>query len=139
VLCPKCKQEDTTPATISLKAQINIPPSTPVYRAIGCRDCRQTGYHGRRAIFEWMDLNNEVRQMILKNSSSGEIREVAQRLGMRSLADDGWRLVRDGVTTPEEVLRVTKDQSLGERTEVKPPASAEGGKSAEHSDELLSI
>ena len=52
----------------------------------------------------------------LKNSSSGEIREVARRGGLRTLSEDGWRLVREGVTTPEEVLRVTKDQSISEET-----------------------
>jgi hypothetical protein len=66
-----------------------------------------------------MDMTNEIRQMILKNCSSGEIRDAAARSGMRGLADDGWRLVRDGVTTPEEVLRVTKSQSLGDGTEEK--------------------
>ena len=66
-----------------------------------------------------MDSSNEIRQMILKNCSSGEIREIARRGGMRTLAEDGWRLVRAGVTTPEEVLRVTKDQSLGDGTEEK--------------------
>src|SRR3989454_740682 len=119
VLCPKCKQEDHSPTTQALKAQLDFPSNVAVYRAVGCRDCRQTGYHGRRGIFEWMDSSNEIRQMILKNSSSGEIREIARRGGMRTLAEDGWRLVRAGVTTPEEVLRVTKDQSLGDGTEEK--------------------
>ena len=112
VLCRHCKQENTSPATQALKAQLGIPAATPVYQPVGCRECRQTGYHGRRAIFEWMDTDNEIRRMLLKNASSDEIREAAQRVGMRSLADDGWRLVRLGITTPEEVLRVTKDQSL---------------------------
>ena len=57
-------------------------------------------------------MNNEIRQLVLKNSSSGEIREAAVRNGMRSLSDDGWRLIGLGVTTPEEVMRVTKDQTL---------------------------
>jgi len=112
ILCPRCKQEDTSPAARSLKAQLNFPADVPVFQSVGCRECRQTGYHGRRAIFEWMDSNNEIRQMILKNCSSDQLREVAQRSGMRTLAEDGWRLVRLGVTTPEEVLRVTKDQSM---------------------------
>ena len=119
VLCPKCKQEDQSPTTQALKAQLEFPASVAVYRAVGCRDCRQTGYHGRRGIFEWMDSSNDIRQMILKNCSSGEIRETARAGGMRTLAEDGWRLVRAGVTTPEEVLRVTKDQSLGDGTEEK--------------------
>ena len=59
-----------------------------------------------------MDMNHEIRQRILKNCSSGEILEAAQRNGLRTLSEDGWRLVREGITTPEEVMRVTKDQSL---------------------------
>ena len=120
VLCPECKQVDTTPTARSLKAQLGFAPEVSIFRAVGCRACRQTGYHGRRGIFEWMDMTNEVRQMILKHCSSGEIREMAIRAGMRTLAEDGWRLVREGVTTPEEVLRVTKDQSLTGSAEDKP-------------------
>ena len=66
-----------------------------------------------------MDSSNEIRRMILKNCSSGEIRETARRQGMRGLADDGWRLVRAGITTPEEVLRVTKVQEAGDAPEKK--------------------
>ena len=113
VLCPQCKQEDTSPAAAAFKAELEFPADLPIYRAVGCRECRQTGYHGRRAIFEWMDSNNQIRQMILKNCSSDQLREAARRAGMRTLAEDGWRLIRQGVTTPEEVLRVSKDQSLG--------------------------
>jgi general secretion pathway protein E/type IV pilus assembly protein PilB len=112
VLCERCKQEDTSPAAQALKAQLNWPAGAVIYRAEGCRQCRQTGYFGRRAIFEWMDTDNEIRSMVLKNRSADEIREAARQHGMRTLAEDGWRLVRLGVTTPEEVLRVTKDQSL---------------------------
>jgi general secretion pathway protein E/type IV pilus assembly protein PilB len=114
VLCEHCKQEDTSPTARAFKAQTGIDAATPVYRAVGCRECRNTGYHGRRAIFEWMDTTNEIRQLILKNVSSDVLREAAIRSGMRTLAEDGWRLVRQGVTTPEEVLRVTKDQSVGD-------------------------
>ena len=117
VLCSHCKQEDKTPAIGAFKAEIGIQADVPVYRAEGCRECRQTGYHGRRAIFEWMDSNNEIRQMILKNCSSDQLREAARRTGMRMLAEDGWRLVRLGITTPEEVLRVTKAQSINVSSE----------------------
>jgi type II secretory ATPase GspE/PulE/Tfp pilus assembly ATPase PilB-like protein len=112
VLCPACKVEDATPTTVSLKEQVGFPANVKVYRAVGCQECRGTGYHGRHAIFEWMDLNNEIRQLVLKNASSGEIREAAVRNGLRSLSDDGWRLIGQGVTTVEEVMRVTKDQTL---------------------------
>jgi len=110
VLCPHCKQPDPSPTTAALKAQIGIPAETTVFRAVGCRECRQTGYHGRHAIFEWMDLDNDLRQLVLKNVSSGEIAAAARRGGLRTLSEDGWRLVRQGISTPEEVLRVTKDQ-----------------------------
>jgi type II secretory ATPase GspE/PulE/Tfp pilus assembly ATPase PilB-like protein len=112
VLCPECKQEDNSPTTQALKVQLNFRPEAKVFRAVGCRECRQTGYHGRRGIFEWMDTTNQIRQLILKGASSGEIRDVATQNGMRTLAEDGWRLVSNGTTTPEEVLRVTKDQSV---------------------------
>src|SRR5208282_1132831 len=113
VLCPECKVEDTSPTTAAFKEQMNIPKNVKVYRGVGCQACRNTGYHGRHGIFEWMDLTNGIRQMVLKSASSGEIREVAVRNGMHSLSDDGWRLIGMGLTTPEEVMRVAKDQTLG--------------------------
>ena len=113
VLCPHCKTEDKSPAAAAFKSQVGIPLNTPIYAAVGCRECRQTGYFGRQAVFEWMDTNPEIRQMILKDASADQLRDAARKNGMRTLAEDGWRLVRMGVTTAEEVLRVTKDQSLG--------------------------
>ena len=93
-----------------------------IFKAVGCRTCRNTGYHGRHGIFEWMDMNNEIRELILKNVSSGQIRDAAVRNGLRSLSDDGWRLVRAGITTPEEVMRATKDQNFsnGAKEDAKP-------------------
>jgi general secretion pathway protein E/type IV pilus assembly protein PilB len=113
VLCAECKVEDTSPTTAEFKRQLGIAAGIKIFRAVGCAACRNTGYHGRHAIFEWMDLNNEIRQMVLKNSSSGEIREAAMRNGMHGLSDDGWRLIGMGITTPEEVMRVAKDQTVG--------------------------
>ncbi|MCS7338488.1 MAG: GspE/PulE family protein [Verrucomicrobiae bacterium] len=112
VLCKHCKQVDDSPAADAFKAQLEWPADVPVYRAVGCRECRGTGYFGRHAIFEWMDVDNEIRKLVLQNRSADEIREAARRAGMRTLAEDGWRLVRLGITTPAEVLRVTKDQSM---------------------------
>jgi type II secretory ATPase GspE/PulE/Tfp pilus assembly ATPase PilB-like protein len=115
VLCKHCKQEDNSPAAHAFKEQVGIPANTTIYRSVGCRECRQTGFHGRQAIFEWMDSDNEIRQLILKNVSSDVLREAARRAGMRTLADDGWRLVRQGITTVEEVLSVTTAKEV-ERT-----------------------
>ena len=120
VLCVHCKQEDKSPAAQAFKAQVGIPADTVIYRSVGCRDCRQTGFFGRHAIFEWMDTNNEIRQLILKNASSDLLREAAQRGGMRTLAEDGWRLVRLGVTTVEEVLSVTTAKEVAATTKQAP-------------------
>jgi len=91
---------------------------------VGCAECRQTGFYGRHAIFEWMDSDNEIRQLILKNASSDVIREAARRGGMRTLAEDGWRLVRQGITTVEEVLSVTTAKEV-ERTTQTPRADGQ--------------
>jgi type II secretion system protein E len=121
VLCKECKVEDHSPTTAAIKEHLGFPRDLKVYKAVGCRECRNTGYHGRHGIFEWMDMNAEIQEKILKNCSSGEIRQVAVKHGLRSLSDDGWRLVRQGITTPEEVMRATKDQTIGvAREEAKP-------------------
>src|SRR3989441_488765 len=107
VLCKQCKQVDNSPTAQALKTQLGIPRETTIYKSVGCRECRQTGFFGRHAIFEWMDTDDEIRQLILKNSSTDLVRDAARRGGMRTLAEDGWRLVRMGITTVEEVLSVT--------------------------------
>lgn len=114
VLCKQCKEVDDSPTTRALKVQLGIPAETTLYRSVGCRECRNTGFFGRRAIFEWMDSDNEIRQLVLRNASTDQIRDAARRAGMKTLADDGWRLVRQGVTTVDEVLSVTtaKEVSL---------------------------
>ncbi len=112
VLCRHCKVEDTTPTAQVLLETQPLLKGAKLFRAIGCKECRQTGYHGRRAIFEMMPMNYDIRMMILKNCSSGEIGLAARRFGLRTLREDGWRLVRDGVTAPDEVMRMTKDQLL---------------------------
>ena len=107
LLCTHCKAVDDSPTARTYKARIGIPANAVIYRSVGCRECRNTGFHGRRAIFEWMDSSNEIRQLILKNSSTDLIREAARRAGMTTLAEDGRRLVQLGVTTIEEILSVT--------------------------------
>lgn len=107
VLCPHCKTLDLTPTASDYKTRIGLAPDAPVYRSVGCRECRNTGFHGRRAIFEWMNINQEIRQLVLKNASTDLIRSAACRSGMRTLSEDGRRLVEAGITTIEEVLSVT--------------------------------
>jgi len=124
VLCPHCKQVDDSPSAAALKVRLGIPADKAIYRSVGCRECRDTGFYGRHAIFEWMDTNEEIRQLILKSASSDQIRDAARRSGMRTLAEDGWRLVAAGITTVQEVMSVTTAKEI-QRTET--PA---GGDSA---------
>ena len=137
VLCNHCRQPDSSPTAQALKAQIGIPAGATIYRSVGCRECRNTGFYGRHAIFEWMDSDNEIRQLILKNASTDQIRDAARKAGMRTLADDGWRLVRMGITTVDEVLsvttakeiaRTTRNETLDATTAVQTPASTAAGR-----------
>jgi type II secretory ATPase GspE/PulE/Tfp pilus assembly ATPase PilB-like protein len=118
VLCPHCRAVDDSPTCQAMRSRLGINPRAVVHRAVGCRECRQTGYHGRRAIFEWMDTSAEIRELILRSASADALREAAARAGLRTLADDGRRLVEEGVTTLDEVLSVT---SIGDA--VARPAS----------------
>jgi general secretion pathway protein E/type IV pilus assembly protein PilB len=124
VLCKLCKQPDTSPTAQAFKVKLGIPADHVTYRAVGCRECRNTGFHGRHAIYEWMDSSNEIRQLILNSASTDAIRDAARKDGMRTLAEDGWRLVRQGITTVEEVLSVTTAKEVS-RTTVDERSSGE--------------
>jgi len=128
VLCKHCKQPDDSPAAQAFKSQVGIPAATTIYRSVGCRECRLTGFHGRHGIFEWMDSDSEIRQLILKSASTDQIRDAARRGGTSSLAEDGWRLVRLGITTAEEVLSVTTAKEIERAKKDVAPAGATAGR-----------
>lgn len=79
------------------------------YYGKGCEACNNTGYKGRTAIFEILDVNEKIREMILEKTSSGQIREEARRMGMTTLRDSGIQTVFMGLSTIEEVVRETLD------------------------------
>jgi len=112
LICPKCKEEAPQAETAQLREQYGkeVPPVT--YRGRGCRNCMGSGYRGRQGVFEMMPITDEVRALIQEHASSRDIRKIAIKQGMSSLREDGWRLIREGRTTPEEVLRMTKDEEL---------------------------
>jgi type II secretory ATPase GspE/PulE/Tfp pilus assembly ATPase PilB-like protein len=110
VLCPDCKAADTSARTVALRARVEALRSVTIYSAVGCKNCRMTGFTGRRAVFELMTMSGVIREILLRGGSSIEIKDAARREGMKSLIEDGWRLVADGATTPSEVLRVSKDE-----------------------------
>jgi general secretion pathway protein E/type IV pilus assembly protein PilB len=105
-ICPNCK------VRYELDTQ-KIPPDLPydgepLYRGRGCRECRNSGYRGRTGVFELLVMNEEIRDLVMQRSSPGRIIEAGRRNGLVLLREDGWRKVLEGVTTPEEVLRVSK-------------------------------
>ena len=124
VLCPHCKKPDTSATAQAFKAKLGIDASVTLFHTTGCRECRNTGFFGRQAIFEWMDTDEEIRQLILKIASTDQIRKAARKGGMRTLAEDGWRLVAQGITTVEEVLSVTTAKEVESATKSETPDSA---------------
>jgi type II secretion system protein E len=84
----------------------------PVYRPTGCRKCREMGFAGRQGVFELCVTTDAVRQLAHDRASSWDIRKAALAGGMRTLRQDAWLKVLEGVTTVDEVLRVTKGEHL---------------------------
>lgn len=81
-----------------------------VYEAVGCDECRSTGFKGRTGIYEIIVVDDSIRPLIVTRSASNVIKQQALQNGMNTLRDDGWRKVLSGTTTIEEVLRVTEEE-----------------------------
>jgi len=119
-ICTACKTEQKVEASYLRK--IGFPEeeiaTMKFMRGAGCEACRQLGYQGRLAIYELLVLNEALRPLILSRAASSTIAQKAMEQGMRTLRVDGWNKVRNGITTIEEVLRVTQIEehldSLGE-------------------------
>ncbi|HZW91143.1 MAG TPA: type II secretion system ATPase GspE, partial [Myxococcaceae bacterium] len=111
-ICLSCRVPDT-PSPADLHALgIQETGAVTTYRGRGCEDCRGTGYRGRVGIHELFPITEEVRSLTLRRASTREIRrDAVERGGMATLRMDGWRKVREGITTIEEVLRVTSDDA----------------------------
>jgi general secretion pathway protein E len=108
LICTVCKVPFKPPQELIDK--IEIPEvSFAAYHGEGCEDCRNTGYKGRTGIFELMILSEEIRQLILEKASADIIRQRAISQGMQVLRECGWQKVKQGITTIEEVLRVTQE------------------------------
>jgi type IV pilus assembly protein PilB len=108
-ICAQCKEE-VTPAPDVL-AELDLKPADIVgkkfYRGKGCDVCNRSGYKGRVGLFELMNLNDDLRDMIMRNASTDEIRSAARGTGMVTLRDAGMQAVYEGTTTVEEVVRET--------------------------------
>jgi type IV pilus assembly protein PilB len=115
VLCKECKAIDTSPDPHFLRL-LSITPEDmkkhPIYKGVGCPRCSGTGFKGRIAIFEMMELNSQIRDLAFSRASTSDLRKAARAGGMRTLLDDGRVKVFRGVTTPEEISRVTQAEGL---------------------------
>ena len=110
-LCPKCKKPWTVdmPFLESLGFPISKLLTGTICEPVGCEECRGTGYAGRTGIYEILLVTDPIRQMIVERRSSADIKIHALEHGMHTLRMDGWRKVLAGVTTLEEVIRVTSE------------------------------
>ncbi len=106
-LCPHCRKE--MPLKEGWWDQPFAPPQDFVYEPIGCDNCTHTGYRGRGAIFELLNVSEHIGSQIIARRSSAEIRKAAMEEGMATLRQDGWRKVFNGFTSVEELMRVTED------------------------------
>ncbi len=108
-LCKHCKQP-YHPAADEVPSDFprELLGSNPLYRAVGCRECRQVGYRGRVGLYELLITTEEIRHLSNERVSSWAIQESAVKNGMRTLREDGWVKVLDGRTTIDEILRVSK-------------------------------
>ncbi len=111
-LCKKCKQSYVPTRDEAKKISVELAPDLSFFKEVGCDDCLQTGYSGRTGIYELLLINDEIRQLVLKNVDAATIKRAATRVGMKTLMDDGARRVLLGQTTPEEVLRVATDEEI---------------------------
>ncbi|QDU96295.1 Type II secretion system protein E [Lignipirellula cremea] len=118
-VCARCKQEYEPPRTLR-KALERMGYDIEVFhRGVGCRRCRNTGFSGRIGVHELLNVTDELRDAIVSEASIGELRRIALADGMITLKHDGFRKVREGITTVEEVLHI-----IGETVERNPARGA---------------
>jgi general secretion pathway protein E len=102
LICPHCKEPAGTRTAFDGK-------QVPCFRGAGCERCFGSGYAGRVGIFELMEMNDDLRGLILAKTDAAALTAAARRHGMRSLREDGWMKVAQGVTSADEVMRVTQE------------------------------
>jgi type II secretory ATPase GspE/PulE/Tfp pilus assembly ATPase PilB-like protein len=107
-LCPKCMKQ----APLDMKYyDLPYPPeSQTVFEPVGCEFCSKTGYKGRRAIFEVLEVDEDIESAIIKRQNATQIRDLSLSKGMKTLREDGWHKAFKGVTSVKEIMRVTEDQ-----------------------------
>ncbi len=115
VICGECKEVDPSPDMKLLRvlgfSEDELQNAT-VYRGAGCAACGGSGYRGRLGIFELMEMNHALAELAIKRAPLSEMRREARASGMRTLLEDGRRKIFGGITTPEELVRITQVSEL---------------------------
>jgi len=113
LICPSCKQSITpSQEHIDKLRDAGFTGGIVLYKGKGCKECRFTGYKGRTGIYEVLRVTEPIRELIPKRAPSQQIKDKAVSLGMHTLCQDGFRKVLMGLTTMEEVLRVTQEEDM---------------------------
>ena len=107
-LCPQCKKE--VPLDMKYYSLDTPPERNTVFEPAGCDVCTRTGYKGRRALFEVLEVDEDIEGAIVRRENATQIRNISLAKGMKTLREDGWAKVFAGVTSVKEILRVTEDQ-----------------------------
>jgi general secretion pathway protein E len=89
----------------------SLPPRGMLWTAVGCDRCNGTGYRGRTGVYEVLQVTEEIRRLAIRNASGAEIKQAALEQGLRTLRDDGAHKVLSGLSTIEEVMRVTAEEA----------------------------
>ncbi|PKN23347.1 MAG: type II secretion system protein GspE [Deltaproteobacteria bacterium HGW-Deltaproteobacteria-3] len=112
-ICPHCKKAHQPPEELlqEIAGEIPLPAGATFYRGTGCDQCMQIGYWGRIAIYELLKVDDAVRELLLQNKDAATIKKAAMQRGMRSLRAAGLAKALQGITTLEEVMRVTQEEN----------------------------
>jgi general secretion pathway protein E len=111
-ICPECREEYVPTSEELHELGLDLKTTPKLWRGKGCTTCQNTGYLGRQGIFELMLVEENIRQLILQNADSATIKNKAREQGMVTLREDGAHKVKMGITTVEEVTRVTREENL---------------------------
>jgi type II secretory ATPase GspE/PulE/Tfp pilus assembly ATPase PilB-like protein len=111
LICPHCKTSYTPDYGYHkhIYPFVEDPTQALFYKGSGCKACGDTGYRGRRGIYELFQLDDEIRHLVMQRPDVSQIRELARKKGMRTLREDGWQKVLAGVTSVDELFRVTQE------------------------------
>ncbi|NNJ70395.1 MAG: type II/IV secretion system protein [Kiritimatiellales bacterium] len=116
-LCKACRQPVKVDETFLREHNFpveRLAKEGPIYEAVGCDECRGNGYKGRTGIFEILPVTDEIRPLVIAHASASDIKRTSLEHGMRTLREDGWDKVLAGVTTIDEILRVTEENEYDE-------------------------